>query len=54
MQEFYTWAILLINQLDEIEEKQQFLAQEGAKIAPYCTYPFRIPISNSTRDMLPT
>ena len=35
MPEFYTWAILLINQSDEIGGKQlSILALEGAKIAP--------------------
>ena len=35
MPEFYTWTILLINQLGEIGEKQfQLLAPEGAKFAP--------------------
>ena len=41
MPEFYTWAILLINQLDEfVKSNFQFLAIEGAKIAPKCMYPF--------------
>ena len=36
MPEFYTLAVLLINQQDEIGKKSnfQFLAPEGAKIAP--------------------
>ena len=34
MPEFYIWTILLINQLDEIDEKQlSVLAPEGAKFA---------------------
>ena len=41
MQKFYTSVILLINQSNEISEKQfPFLAPEGAKLAPTCTYPF--------------
>ena len=36
MPEFYTWTILLINQLAEIGEKQLsvFWLQRGAKFAP--------------------
>ena len=37
MPEFYTWVIVLINQLEEIGEKRctfQILAPEGAKLAP--------------------
>ena len=42
MLKFYTWTILLINQLDEIGEINfQFLAQEWTKTACKCTYPFQ-------------
>ena len=42
MPEFYSWAILLINQSDGIIEKQLlvFFTLEGAKLALKCTYPF--------------
>ena len=35
MADFYTWVILLINQSEEIHNDFQFLAPEGAKLAPY-------------------
>ena len=42
MQEFYTWAILLINQNDEIGERQlSVLALEGVKIAPNARTPLK-------------
>ena len=51
MPNFYTSVILLINRSKEIGEKQfpdhthlLFLALEGAKIAPTCTYPFILAI----------
>ena len=35
MPEFYTWTILLINQKDEMDEKQlSVFGLEGAKLAP--------------------
>ena len=38
MPEFYTRVIFLINQSEEIGEKQS----EGAKLAPKYTYPFGV------------
>ena len=53
MPEFYTWAILLINQLDEIGEKQlSVFGSRGGQICPLMHVPLYKPglLSNAIHD----
>ena len=52
MPEFYTWTILLINQLGEIGEKQlSVFGSRGGQICPLMHVPLSVAVSNESGDI---
>ena len=53
MPEFYTWAVLLINQLGEIGEKQlSFFGSRGGQICPLMHVPFSSSLPSTTEAFI--